>query len=113
MDTFVTGPAVSASVVSAGENNLADPDQWKKVYEAYADAKVSDTQGFSYDGEETESVRAALYAIWENYYHELVTGTSDPDVIMPEMAELMYAAGLQDLIYDAQSQLDLYLESIK
>ena len=113
MDTFVTGPAVSASVVSAGENNLADPDQWKKVYEAYADAKVSDTQGFSYDGEETESVRAALYAIWENNYHELVTGTSDPDVIMPEMAELMYAAGLQDLIDDAQSQLDLYLESIK
>ena len=112
MDTFVTGPAVSASVVSAGENNLADPDQWKKVYDAYANARVSDTQGFSYDGEETESVRAALYAIWENYYHELVTGTSDPDVVMPEMAELMYAAGLQGLIDDAQSQLDLYLESI-
>ena len=51
LDNFVTGPALSASVVSASEEILADKDQWAKVYEEYADVKQSDTRGFSYDGE--------------------------------------------------------------
>lgn len=113
MDNFVTGPAISASVVSAGKEILADPDQWKKVYAGYGDARVSDTRGFSYDGEQTEVIQAALGAIWEGYYAELVTGTSDPDKTMAEISELMYAAGLQDVIDEAQRQLDVYLETME
>ena len=113
MDSFVTGPVVSASVVSASETLLADPDQWEKVYAEYEHVRQSDTQGFSYNGENTESVRAALYAIWDSHTSELVTGTVDPDATMAEIADLMYATGLQEVLDDAQKQLDDYLASIK
>ena len=113
MDNFVTGPAVSASVVSASEEILADPDQWEKVYAEYENAKQSDTRGFSYDGENTEAIQAALYAIWEGYYYELVTGTVDPDETMKTIADLMYATGLQEVLDNAQEQLDEYLETLE
>ncbi len=113
LDNFVTGPAISASVVSAGKEVLADPDQWKKVYEGYKTAKQSDTNGFSFDGESTEAERAALYAIYETYFSELVTGTADPDATMKEMSELMYTAGLQAVLDEAQRQLDEYLEEME
>ena len=113
LDNFVTGPAVSASVVSAGKEVLADPDQWKHVYEEYEHAKQSDTRGFSYDGEKTEAIQAALNAIWDGYYHELVTGTADPDETMKTIADLMYKAGLQEVLDDAQNQFDQYLENLK
>ena len=60
MDNFVTGSAVSASVVSASEDILADPDETMKV-----------------------------------------------------IAQMMYDTGLQEVLDDAQSQLDAYLESLK
>ena len=113
MDNFVTGPAVSASVVSASEEILADPDQWEKVYAEYENAKQSDTKGFSYDGENTEAIQAALYAIWEGYYYELVTGTVDPDETMKTIEDLMYTTGLQEVLDDAQGQLDAYLETLE
>lgn len=113
MDAFITGPAVSASVVSAGKQLLADAQQWQHVYEAYKSAKMSDTQGFSYDGERTEAEQAAISAIWKSYFSELVTGTVDPDTAMREIAKLSYAAGLQKVLDDAQTQLDDYLEKIK
>lgn len=112
LDNFVTGPAVSATVVSASPELLADPDQWTHVYEEYENATQSDTRGFSYNGESTEAIRAALNAIWDGYYYELVTGTADPDETMVEIQELMYEAGLQEVIDDAQSQLDDYLSSL-
>lgn len=113
MDTFVTGPVVSASVVSADKTILADADQWEKVYEGYGNARQSDTQGFSYDGEKTEAVRAALYAIWDSHSSELVTGTADPDETMTEISELMYEVGLQEVLDDAQKQLDDYLAALQ
>ena len=112
-DNFVTGPAISASVVSAGKEVLADPDQWEKVYEGYKTAKQSDTNGFSFDGESTESERAAIYAIYDTYNSELVTGSVDPDEVMKEMSELMYTAGLQEVLDEAQRQLNEYLEEME
>lgn len=108
MDNFVTGPAVSASVVSASKDLLADKDQWEKVYEGYADAKESDTNGFSFDGASTEAEVAAMDAIWSTYYSELVTGTVDPDETMKEIAGLMDAAGFDKVREEAQRQLDAF-----
>ena len=113
MDNFVTGPAVSASVVSADKDILADPDQWEKVYGGYTEARMSDTQGFSYDQESTEAIQAALAAVWDGYYSELVTGTADPDKTVEDIADQMYATGLQDVLDEAQRQLDEYLESLQ
>ena len=112
MDTFVTGPAVSATVVSANENVLADPDQWEKVYEEYKDARESDTRGFSFDRTNVEAEMAALGAVWESYFSELVTGTVDPDETMAEIKAQMDAIGLEKVRAEAQAQLDTYLEEL-
>ena len=112
MDNFVTGPAVSASVVSASKENLADPDQWEKVYEGYKNARISDTKGFSFDQTSVEAELAALSALMDDRYYELVTGSVDPDETMVELSELMYKTGLQKVIDEAQSQLDEYLEGL-
>ena len=113
MDNFITGPAVSASVVSAGENVLADPDQWAKVYEGYKNAETSDTQGFSFDSSVMESERSVLSSIWNNRLSELVTGTIDPDEAIAEIRKDMENAGLEKVREEAQRQLDEYLETMK
>ena len=51
----------------------------------------------------------ALSALLDDRYHELVTGTVDPDKAMAELSDLMYKAGLQKVIDEAQKQLDEYL----
>ena len=111
LDTFQTGPAVSATVVSANEAVLADPNQWQKVYEGYRHAKLSDTQGFSFGKETMEAERSVLSAIWSNRLAELVTGTIDPDEAIASIRQEMEAAGLDQVRQEAQRQLDAYLES--
>jgi ABC-type glycerol-3-phosphate transport system substrate-binding protein len=113
LDAFQTGPAVSASVVSASEDNLADPDQWEKVYEGYKTARLSDTQGFSFDPSPVEAEIAALDAIWSSYASELVTGTSDTDKTIEEMRAQMEKAGFEKVRQEAQQQLDSYLEELE
>lgn len=111
--TFVTGPVVTASVLSASEDLLADPEQWEKVYDGYKTANISDTKGFSYDGSKTEDIQAAITAIRDNYEAELLTGTIDPDRTMEEIRGKLEKAGLEELRKDVQGQLDAYLESQK
>ena len=113
MDTFVTGPAISATVVSASEELLADPDQWNKVYQGYNSAKQSDTKGFSFNAENYEAEIAAMDALWNSYYYDLVTGTIDPDAKMEELKGLMEDAGLLTVQDEAQKQLDEYLKSME
>lgn len=108
LDNFVTGPAVSASVVSASEEILADKDQWEKVYAEYENAKMSDTNGFIYNGTYTEAMTSALNAVWEEYRAVLETGTVDPDETMAEMKEKMEAIGLDRVLEEAQKQMDAY-----
>lgn len=108
-DTYFTGPVVSASVVSGSEDVLGEPDQWKQVYDNYKKASISAIGAFSFDGSTTEDIRTALYAIYQNYYTEIITGTIDPDVAFAEMSQQMYDIGLQGVIDEAQRQLDEYL----
>lgn len=109
LDNFVTGPAVSASVVSASTEILADKDQWEKVYAEYAHAKTSDTNGFAYNGSYAKSMISAMNELWDSYRAELETGTVDPDETMAELKKQMEAIGLNRVLEEAQKQLDNYL----
>ena len=74
---------------------------------------MSDTRGFSFDGENFEAVTAALYAVWQNYYSELITGTIDPDEAMAEIKSQMQRIGLDQVLAEAQRQLDEHLDKMK
>jgi hypothetical protein len=112
LDNFVTGPAVSASVVSASKEILADKDQWKKVYEEYENAKMSDTNGFIYNDSYTKAMTDAMDALWEKYRARLETGTDDPDKLIAKIKKEMEEIGLNQVLEEAQKQMDNYQEKL-
>jgi putative aldouronate transport system substrate-binding protein len=89
----------------------ADPDQWAKVFEGYADAKVSAVMGFTADLSDIMNECLAISQIYQEYKYELITGTSDPDVVIPEMLERMNEAGLPTIISTLQAQVDAFVAS--
>lgn len=108
---FQTGPSASASVESVSRTFLADPDQWEGVFKEYETEGIySAINGFAYDQTGKEDIIAALQAIYSDYAAELRTGTSDPDVVIPEIRKRMEAAGIEELLSDIRSQLSLWIE---
>jgi ABC-type glycerol-3-phosphate transport system substrate-binding protein len=108
LDHFVTGPATTATVVSASKDLLADKDQWEKVYKEYEHAKRSDTNGFFFNNAYSEAMTTALNNVWEEHRAELETGTVDPDEAMEEIKKQMKAIGLDRVLEEAQKQMDVY-----
>ncbi len=106
---YQTGSVVNASVESASRDFLADPDQWKGVFEGYAeDGIYSRADGFAYDQSGHEDVITALSAIYSDYAAELRTGTSDPDEVVPGIKERMEKAGINELLDDINEQLAIW-----
>ena len=107
------GSVVNASVESVSEDLLSDPDQWEKVFEGYDQYGIySKSGGFVYDRTRKEDIVTTVTAIWSNYSTDLLTGTSDPDVIMPKMKAELEAAGLNELLSDIRSEFARHLASI-
>ena len=85
-------------------------------YELYDEAietsaNVSAISGFTWDSSAWTTNLAEINAIKEEYYTDFATGTIPIDDIFEEFMGKMNDAGLQDMIADAQAQLDAYLES--
>ena len=111
---YAFGSVVNASVESVSTEFLSDPDQWTKVFEGYKEYGIrSKTNGFVYDKTRKEDIIAAVNAIYSNYSTDLMTGTSDPDVVIPKMKQELIDAGIYELIDDIQSQLNEHLSSMK
>ncbi len=91
------------------EGEGTDPQMWTKVFEGYKDAVVSSTMGFSFNKTDVEMEVAACLAIWNNYNSELRSGTSDPDVVVPQIIAELEDAGIRDVIAECQRQLDEFL----
>ena len=65
--------------------------------------------GFTPDLTPVETECLAVKQIIEEYMPELQTGTSDPEVIIPEMLARMNEVGLQNIITEIQGQLNAFL----
>ncbi|MDR2657263.1 MAG: DUF3502 domain-containing protein, partial [Oscillospiraceae bacterium] len=111
-DGFTHGSVAIASVESS-ETTLADPELWDKVYAGYADAKISDVGSFAFNREDYEIQLTAMSAVWDKYKFEMLTGTSDPSVVLPQMKAELEAAGIEEVRAAAQAQLDEYLAATK
>lgn len=95
------------------EGEGSDNQMWQKVFDSYADAKVSNTIGFNFDDENVEMEVAACLAVWGNYASELRTGTSDPAVVLPKLISELETAGIREVIAEAQAQLDAWVAENK
>ena len=85
-------------------------DQWEVYFEACETAPVSAIAGFGWDSSNVASQIAQINAIKGEYLVQLNTGTGeDPETLIPKFIDALYDAGLQDVIDDAQAQLDAFL----
>jgi putative aldouronate transport system substrate-binding protein len=85
-------------------------DQYENYYKLVAEeAKVSAMGSFKMDTSRWTDAIAEMTAIKDEYFSDFATGTRSIDDVYPEFIEKMNAAGLQEMIADAQAQLYAYL----
>ncbi|NLB91517.1 MAG: ABC transporter substrate-binding protein [Clostridiales bacterium] len=85
-------------------------NQWEEVKELNEIAEPSVMLGFYFDFTSLEDEVSNCRSIWDKYKSELMTGTADPAVTVPEMMEEMNAAGFNDIITEAQKQIDAFYQ---
>ena len=86
-----------------------DLHQWETTMKNYETATLSAAMGFTPDLAPVETQCLAIKQIIEEYRAELYTGTSDPEVVIPEMLARMEEVGLRDVIAEVQAQLNAFL----
>ena len=82
-------------------------DLWEQ-YETFNDeAKPSVMVGFSFSNEKVKTEYASVMSVTAQYLPQLFTGSAaDVDQTVAEMNEKLYAAGLQKIIDEMQSQVN-------
>ena len=90
-------------------------DQWDKYFAECETAPESKISGFTFNSTDPidfSSQYAEISAIKDQYLNNIKCGSvDDTDAAIKEMVEKMEAAGLNDIIAEAQRQLDAYLAS--
>lgn len=77
---------------------------------ANATLEISKYFGFAVDSTEVSNTITAVKDVVDAYYPSLCAGsTSDPERVMAEFVEKLYAAGMQELVDTYQAQLDEWL----
>ena len=74
-----------------------------------ANAISSPALGFYFDTTNVADQLAACTATWLTYKSLIYTGAADPDVIIPQMMDELRADGFDEILAEAQAQLDAYI----
>lgn len=72
--------------------------------------RVSPALGFSFDDRKVMSSLNNCQTILNKYYPALLSGQLDPDIALPMLLEELQIAGINEIIAEKQSQLDIWLE---
>ena len=86
-----------------------DFNQWDEVRELNDTATASVLLGFFFDTTPIQDQLASCIEIFNRYKGEVLTGTTDPAVSVPQMMEEMRAAGFDDIVAEAQAQVDAFV----
>ena len=106
---FTTSISVSEAQV-AGEAKAPVLNQYDLYYQAIAEgAKASAMGAFKMDTSAWTDALAEMTAVKDEYFSDFATGARSIDDVYDEFMAKMNAAGLQEMIADAQAQLDAYL----
>ncbi len=106
---FETSISVSQGMLD-GTLPAPNLDQYNMYYEAVAkDGKASALGSFKMDTSRWTDAIAEMTAVKDEYFSDFATGTRSIDEVYDEFIAKMNAAGLQEMIADAQAQLDAYL----
>lgn len=86
-----------------------DFNQYDEVEVLNENAEPSVLLGFSMDTSAVSTQLNQCISIAERYKSELLTGTADPEVMVPEMVAELNGAGFQEVMAEAQRQVDEFL----
>ncbi len=86
----------------------SDPNQWDEIKAQNESAISSSCLGFAMNIEPVQNEVANCLTVWEKYRIDMLTGASDPAVVVPECVEELKAAGLDTVMAEAQKQIDEY-----
>lgn len=81
-------------------------ERYQKLLESASTSAIS---GFTFNSEQFANQMAEIENAKSEFFGRIATGSVDPDVAVPQLIEKMNTAGLQDIIAEAQRQLDEYL----
>lgn len=86
-----------------------DYNQYDEVAALNEAAIISPLLGFVFDTSSLSNELSSCMEIWQRYKSELLTGTMDPATGVPEMMEELRAAGFDELVAEAQTQIDAFM----
>lgn len=108
--SYALGPVEASSFPEVPAN----PNQWTELVERYeAEAITSSMLGFMFDIEPVADQCLAMKNVWEQYIYEMQTGTSDPAEVVPQLKAELEAVGLNEVLAEAQRQLDEFMAAKK
>ncbi len=106
---FSTSIQVSEDQI-AGTAKAPVMNQYEMYYEAVNTGATSSAMGaFVWDASAWTNQLAEITAIKSEYFNDFASGARPIDEVYDEFMAKMNAAGLQDMIADAQAQLDAFL----
>ena len=85
-------------------------DEIKKLTEG---AVASVMLGFTFDTTSVSDKLSNCNEIWLRYKSEMMTGVQDPEVYVPQIKEELMNAGFQDVLDEAQKQVDAFMANKK
>lgn len=84
-------------------------NQWDEIKALNESAVPSQMLGFTLDTSEITDKLANCREIWLRYRSEVMTGVLDPAEAVPEIKEELMEAGFQDILDEAQAQVDEFM----
>ena len=69
------------------------------------------TLGFTFDPANVQSEIAQCSSVYDEFGPSLVTGSVDPDEVLPQFLAKLEAAGASKIIAEVQAQLDAWVAS--
>ncbi len=85
-------------------------NQWDEVKALNESATPSVLLGFSMDISSIQNELANCREIFEKYRSELLTGSADPTVLVPQITKELNAAGFERIMTEAQAQVDAFYQ---
>lgn len=83
-------------------------NQWDEVKALNETATPSVLLGFFFDTTSIQDELSSCIEIFNRYRGEILTGTTDPAVSVPQMMDEMRAAGFDKIVAEAQTQVDAF-----
>ena len=84
-------------------------NQWDEAKALNEAAESSVMLGFTFDTNAVSDQLANCREIWMRYRSEVMTGVQDPEVVVPKIKEELMKAGWQNVIDEAQRQVDEFM----